>query len=177
MTTKNRNSVYYQTVTVIDSATGWIEIWMVLSASTDLVSNIEEIVWLARYPLPSKIIANRGNKFLAELNMMIQADYGITVKYITSRYPQASSILERVHQTIGNIIRTFKVRDMVLNDESSWDGVLVSNMFALHAMVHTTTQYNPAQLVFGQDLILNTCHKANWQIIKKHKQDLMNKGN
>ena len=51
---------------------------------------------------------------------MIQADCGITVKPITSRNPQDNSILERVHQKIGNIIRTFKVQDMVLNDENPW---------------------------------------------------------
>ena len=93
---------------------------------------------------------------------MIQANYGITVKLITSRNPQANSILERVHQTIGNIIRTFKVQDMVLDDENPWDGILASTMFALREMVHTTTQYIPAQLVFGQDSILNTRHEANW---------------
>ena len=57
---------------------------------------------------------------------MIQADYGITVKPITSRKPQANSILERVHQTIYNIIRILKVQDMVLDDESPWDGIVAS---------------------------------------------------
>ena len=54
---------------------------------------------------------------------------------------------------------------MVLDDESPWDRILASTMFAL---VHTTTQHTPAQLVFGQDSVLNTLHEANWQIIKKH---------
>ena len=55
---------------------------------------------------------------------MILADYGITVKSITSRNPQVNAILERVHQTIGNIIRVFKVQDMILDDEKPWDGIL-----------------------------------------------------
>ena len=50
-------------------------------------------------------------------------------------------------------------------------------MFALRAMVHTTTQYTPAQLVFGRDSILNTRHEADWQLIKTRKQNLTNKGN
>ena len=66
---------------------------------------------------------------------------------------------------------------MVLDDENPWDGILASTMFALRATVHTTTQYTPAQLLFGQDSILNTCHEAKWQLIKKRKQDLINKGN
>ena len=64
---------------------------------------------------------------------------------------------------------------MVLDDENPWDGILASTMFPLHATVHTTTQHTPAQLVFGRDSILNTHHDANWQLIQKHKQDLINK--
>ena len=66
---------------------------------------------------------------------------------------------------------------MVRYDEKPWDGMLASTMFALRATVYTRTQYTPAQLVFGQDSILNTRHEANWQLIKKSKQHIINKGN
>ena len=66
---------------------------------------------------------------------------------------------------------------MVLNDGNPWDGILVSTMFALRATVHTMMQYTQAQLVFGRDSVLNTRHEANWQLLKKHKQDIINKGN
>ena len=44
-------------------------------------------------------------------------------------------------------------------------------------MAHTTTQHTPSQLVFGRDAILKINKKANWQVIKQHKQALINKGN
>ena len=66
---------------------------------------------------------------------------------------------------------------MVLDDENPWDGILAATMFALRATVHTTSQYTPAQLVFGRDSILNVRHEANWKIIKERKQKLINKGN
>ena len=155
MTTKSGKSVYLQAVTMIDPATGWIEIRTVPSPRADLVANQVELAWLTRYPLPNKVIVDRGNEFLAEFREMITNDYGITVKPITSRNPQANAILERVHQTIGNILRTFKVQNMVLDDKNPWDGILASTMFALRATVHTTTQYTPAQLIFGRDSIIN----------------------
>ena len=108
---------------------------------------------------------------------MMQDDYGIEVSSITTRNPQANAILERVHQTIGNIIRTFNVRKMTLDDQNPWDGILASTMFALRATVHTTTQYTPTQLAFGRDSILNVRHEANWNIIKQRKQALINRGN
>ena len=44
---------------------------------------------------------------------------------------------------------------MALDDENPWDGILVFTIFALRAIVHTTKQYTPAQLVFGRDSIIN----------------------
>ena len=138
-----------------------MEIRTVTSACADLVSYIGELALRTRYPLSSKVKVDRGNNFLAEFKTMIQAFYGITVKPITSRNPQANSILERVHQTIGKTIGTFKVHGMVLDDENPWDRILASTMFAMRVTVHTTTEYTPAQLVFGRDSILNTRHEAN----------------
>ena len=66
---------------------------------------------------------------------------------------------------------------MALRDENPWDGILASTMFTIRATVHTTMQYTMAQLVFGRNSILNTRHKANWKLIKKRKQDLINKRN
>ena len=142
-----------------------------------LVSNIVELTWLIKYPLPSKVIVDRGNEFLAECKTMTQANYGITVTSITLRNPQTNSILQKVHQTLGIFICTFKVQHMVLDDMNPWDGILASTIFALRATVHNMMQYTPAQLVFGQDSILNTRHEVNWQLIQKHKQDLISKGN
>ena len=69
---------------------------------------------------------------------MIINDYRITIKKITSRNPQVDAILERVHQTIGNILH---IQNMVLDDKNPWDGILASTMFAPRA---TTTQNAPA---------------------------------
>ena len=99
---------------------------------------------------------DRGNKFLAEFKTLIKDDYNITLKPITAQNPHANAILERVHQTIGNIIRTMKVQEMVLDDDNPWDGILASTLFALRVTVHTTTSFTPTQLDFGQDAVLNT---------------------
>jgi transposase InsO family protein len=177
MTTTSGKKVYLQAVTMIDPATGWVEIRALPGARADYVSNQVELAWLTRYPLPNKIIVDRGNEFLAEFRTLIDEDYGIELKHITTRNPQANAILERVHQTIGNIIRTMNIQQMVLDDENPWDGILASTMFALRATVHTTTQFTPTQLVFGRDAILNTRHEANWHLIKERKQKLINRGN
>ena len=77
--TKNGNTVYLQAITMIDPATGWVEIRTV----PDLVANQVELAWLTRYPLPTKVVLDRGNELLAEFKNMIEHDY---VTYARDRY-------------------------------------------------------------------------------------------
>ena len=89
-------------------------------------------------------------------------DYRIPCNSISVRNPQTNAIVEMVHQTIGNIIRTFKIQEMDLDNENHWKGILSSTMFAIQSTVHTTTQHTPSQLIFGRDAILNINEEANW---------------
>ena len=66
---------------------------------------------------------------------------------------------------------------MDLDNVNPWEGILSSTIFAMRSTVHITTQYTPSQLVFGRDVILNNDQEANWQLIKQHKQALINEGN
>ena len=91
---------------MIDPVTAWIEIRSIPKARADLIANEEELAWLTRYPLPNKITVDRGKEFLAEFKTMMANDYGIPCNSISVRNPQANAIVERVHQTIGNIMRT-----------------------------------------------------------------------
>ena len=97
-------------------------------------------------------------------------DYGIPCNTISVRNPQVSAIVERVHQTIGNIISTFTIQEMDLDDENPWEGILSFTMLAIWSMVHNTMQHTPSQLVFGSDMILNINQEANWQIIKQQNR-------
>ena len=132
---------------MIDPVIGWIEIHTVPSAQEDLMANQVELAWLMHYPLSCKEILDRENEFLAEFRERVINDYSITVNPITSRNLQVNAILERVHQTIGNIICTFKVQTMVLDDKNPWDAILSSNTSAIRATVHTTMQYTPAHSI------------------------------
>ena len=88
---------------------------------------------------------------------------------------QANAILERIHQTLGNIIRTSDKTN--LDEANPWQGILSAAMFALRSTYHTTTQATPAQLVFSQDAILNTQFEANWHYIQQRKQLIIKTNN
>ena len=160
---------------MIDPATGWFEMVRIPKRDAFTVAQLAEYTWFTRYPWPQQIIYDRGTEFMGEFRRMVQEDYGITTKPITSRNPQANSILERVHQTIGNMFRTCQVQ--YSEDTDPIDGVLAACMFAVRATYHTTTQATPSQLVFGRDAILNTKFIANWKHIKERKTDRILRNN
>ena len=53
--------VYLQAITMIDPATGCIEIRSMPEVRADLVANQVELALLTRYPLPNKITVDNGN--------------------------------------------------------------------------------------------------------------------
>ena len=139
------------------------------------IADITEKTWFTRYPLPQRIVSDRGTEFMAEFAKMCHNDYGLKRKPITTRNPQYDEIIKRIHQTIGNIIRTFDVSNIVNND--LWSGILAATMFAVRATYHTTLQASPMQLVFGRDAILNIKHVADCEHIQQHKQLRINQNN
>ena len=155
---------------MIDPATGWIEIKEIPNKKAITIAEAVEQVWLTRYPKPQVLNFDRGSEFMAEFAEMVTNDYGIIRKGSTVRNPQSNAVIERVHQTIGNILRTFP--KTMLNRDNPWGGILAATMFAVRATYHTTMQATPAQLVFGRDAILNTKFEANWTLIKQRKQGL-----
>ena len=158
---------------MIDPATGWFEMQEIKTKSADNIANVLETAWLTRYPWPSKVIFDRGSEFKAEVQMMLIRDYGIKYKPTSVRNPQANAIVEHVHQTIGNMIRTFQVYDNdELDDEDPWTGILAAVMAAVRSTYSTTTQATPMQLVFGHDAILNIPFVADWTIYVKENNIL-----
>jgi len=164
-------------VTMIDPATGWFELHEVVNQQSDTVANIVEQEWLCRYPWPTQITYDRGGAFIgAEFQAMLK-DYGIKPKPITVRNPQANAICERVHQVIGNIIRTFELQTNYLDEDNPWKGILSATAFAVRCTYHTTLRKSPGQVVFGRDLIFNIKHIANWELIRQRKQKLILQNN
>lgn len=177
LTRKGKPPLTLWCVTMIDPATGWFEMKSIKTKKAIVVANTIEQTWLTRYPRPDLITYDKGSEFMAEFAKMIDEDYGIKKKPITTRNPQSNSILERIHQTLGNMIRTFEINDIDVDDEDPWAGILSAVMFATRATYHTTLKATPMQLVFGRDAILNTQFEADWTLIKNNKQKIIHKNN
>ena len=97
---------------------------------------------------------DRGREFAAEVSAMIKDDYGITKKLITTRNPQANAIVERIHHTVHNMVRTTRIKDKAdVEALHGFRGILSAIRRAVNSTVHTTMRATPSQLVFGRDAL------------------------
>jgi hypothetical protein len=63
----------------------------------DVVINFFEQEWLTWYPYPMEVVMDHGTEFMAEVKKTLNQDYGACIKLITTRYPQANSMVEGSH--------------------------------------------------------------------------------
>ena len=163
----------FKVVTMIDPVTGWFEMASYDDKMPETITNILETVWLSRYPRPTKIIADRGSEFTAEFfRSTVENDYGIQLRFITTANPQANAVVERIHQVIGNMIRTIGLESVYLlpPPHDPFAGVIAAISYAIRSLWHTTNQATPGQLVFGRDMALNIRHIANWNYMQQRRQ-------
>ena len=64
-------------------------------------------------------MVDKGKELLTKFKTMMANDYRILCNFISVRNLQANAIVERVHQTIENIIRTFKIQEMDLDNDNT----------------------------------------------------------
>ena len=128
-------------------------------------------MWLERYPWLLYITFDGGPEFKKEFRDLLRAEYlSIKPKPSSKRNPQANAILERVHGNVGNMILTFELEDIELDEDDPFCGLISVVGFAIRSTYHTTLQATPGQLVFGRDVIFSIQYIADWQHTKNRKQ-------
>jgi hypothetical protein len=92
--------------------------------------------------------------------------------------PRANGILDRVHQVLGQMLRTAEL-DMadsvtpndadVFLDNAAWAICSTYHMILLKA--------SPGAAIFGQDMLFNIPFMADWRKIGERRQSLTDRGN
>ena len=131
---------------------------------------------MSRYPRPRNVIFDNGNEFKKDFLPLLR-DFSIKPTPTTIKNPQANSILERVHQVLGNMLRTKDLQTHEFDDMDPWSELLASVAWAIRSTHHTTLQATPGQLVFGRDMLLNVKFIADWEAIRLRKQRDIDRNN
>jgi hypothetical protein len=87
-------------------------------------------------------------------------------------------VIKRIHQVVGNSLRTFQLEEHDLADGSDpWTAHLASVAWAIRSTYHTVLNATPGQLVFGRDMVLPIQFQADWARIQLRKQTAIDKDN
>ena len=86
-------------------------------------------------------------------------------KRSTSHNPQSNGIIERVHQVLGNMLRTMELEEEELDKQRPFEPFLAAAAYAIRSTFHTTLEATPAELVFGRNMLLPMQFKADWEAI------------
>ena len=163
-------------MTMIDPVTGWFKIKAIMKPDAATVMDAFYDAWLCRYPRPEQVGFDNGSEFKDVFSATCKNN-GIKEKHSTSHNPQSNGVIERIHQVVGNSLRTFQLESQNLADEDPWTPYLASVAWAIRSTYHTVLNATPGQLVFGRDMVLPIQFQADWARIKLRKQETINKSN
>ena len=179
ITPKNSTKTYeFRAMTMIDPVTCWFEMAPIITPNSETTQTVFDSYWLARYPRPKEVGFDNGKEF-KWLFKELCANFGLKEKPTTDYNPQSNAILERMHQVVGNCIRTFEVtkEDILNKGAAAYEPIVTATAYAIRSTYHTTLQATPGQLVFGRDMILPIQFKADWALITQRKQAEINRSN
>ncbi len=140
-----------QALTVIDKATGWPEFIAPQNGSSYHIAILFDSEWFCCYPRPAKVVYENGNGFLGhEFQEMLQI-YGIKPVATTVRNPRSNGIIERVHLTMGDMLRTmtFSGDDWFQDMQHALDAVA----WEVRTSVNPVIEHSPCHLAFNHDMI------------------------
>ena len=97
--------------------------------------------------LPKAIQSDQGSNFLSGIFQQVM--YELDIKQYTSSayHPQSQGALERFHQTLKSMIRTY-----CYDQEKDWDEGIHLLLFAAREAVQESLGFSPFELVFGREV-------------------------
>ena len=167
----------FNALTVIDTVSNLVELIRIDKKTSAHVARKYAQVWLSRYPWPARCVHDNGGEFVGPEFQFLLQSCRIKDAPTSSKNPQANAICERMHQTVGNILRTLLHGEPPRDVTRAKDFIDEALSIAMHAMrtgVHTTLGSSPGSLVFHRDMFLNIPLIADWHAITQKREHLVN---
>ena len=125
VTDQKGNGIILNAMAFVDSATEWFDIDELADKISTRISQIFNNIWLSCYPRPRKVIFDNGNEFKKDFSPLLR-DFSIKNSPTFIKNPQANSVLERVYQVLGNMLRKQNLQKYDFDDIDPWSELLYS---------------------------------------------------
>ena len=170
------NECIFNVLTCIDPVTNLVELIRINDKSSPHISNQFENCWLSRYPQCNRCIHNNGGKFIGWPFQGLLQQAGIKNITTTVNNPQSNAICERMHQTVGNTLRTVMYMNPPTNQMEAnqvLDNALTTAMHATRCVVNATLQNSPGAIVYNCDMLIDVPLIADLAVIRDQRQALV----
>jgi hypothetical protein len=167
----------FEALTVIDTVTNQVELARIEKKNSDHIMQKFTQFWLKRYLWPQHCIHDPGGEFTGPEFQTLLQNCHIRDVCTTAKNPQSNAVCEKMHQTVGNVLRTLlhgeSPPDMARAKEYI-DEALSIAMHAMRAEIHSTLGSSLGSLTFNRDMFLNIPLIADWHTITQRREYLIN---
>ena len=94
--------------------------------------------------LPRSVQSDQGSNFMSGIFQQVMYELGIKQYKSSAYHPESQGALERFHQTLKNMIRSY-----CFDTEKDWDEGIHLLLFAVRESVQESLGFSPFELVFG----------------------------
>ena len=94
--------------------------------------------------LPKSVQSDQDSNFMSGIFQQVMHELGITQYKSSPYHPESQGALERFHQTLKNMIRSY-----CFDTEKDWDEGIRLLLFAVRESVQESLGFSPFELVFG----------------------------
>ncbi|XP_068209223.1 uncharacterized protein [Palaemon carinicauda] len=97
------------------------------------------------YGFPKTLQCDRGTNFTSKLFQQAMREFNIHNIYTSAYHPRSNGALERVHQTIKNLLRKY-----MQETSEQWDRDIDLLMYIIRSVPQESTGVSPFELMFGR---------------------------
>jgi hypothetical protein len=158
----------FEVLTVIDTVTNLVELVRIDRKDLDHIMQKFAQCWLTRYPWPHCYIHDPGGEFTGQEFQTLLQNCHIRDVCTTAKNPQSNAVCKRMHQIVGNVLRTLLHGKPPPDMASAKEYVKETLSIAMHAMraaIHSTLGSSPGSLTFNRDMFLSIPLIADWHTI------------
>jgi hypothetical protein len=170
------NPYEFKALTVIDTVTNLVELIRIDDKRLKTVARKYAQCWLTCHPWPQRCVHDPSTEFTEPEFQTLLQNCHIRDVCTTAKNQKSNAVCERMHQTVGNVLRTLlhgNPPQNIANAAQYVDEALSIAMDAMRAGVHSTLDSSPGNLLFNRDMFLNIPLIADWHAITQRREHLI----
>ena len=133
-------------LTVMDISTRYPEAFPLRTVTAKSVLKAL-LKFFTTFGLPETVHSDRGSNFLSKIFQQTMKELKVKHCVASAYHPESQGALERYHQCLKNMMKTF-----CLEHGSSWDEGVPLLLFATREVVQESLGFSPFELVFGHSV-------------------------